>query len=55
MGAYAKAIAAMLGSGLTAAVALYPNATWVPIAIAILTPLTVLAVPNAPKKTKTDT
>lgn len=54
MSAYAKAVAAMIGSGLTAAVALYPNATWIPIVIAVLTPLAVLSVPNAAKK-KTDT
>lgn len=46
---YAKAIAAAIGAGLTAALSYYPHASWIPIASAICTLLATYAIPNAAK------
>jgi hypothetical protein len=50
VGAYAKTIAAILGSALTVAVGQFPHATWIPIATAAITIIGVYAVPNVPGK-----
>lgn len=46
---YAKAIAAAIGAGLTAALSYYPHASWIPIASAICTLLATYAIPNVAK------
>jgi len=47
--AYAKAVAAVVGTGLLTASSLYPTAAWLKIAIAICTALAVGAVANTPR------
>jgi len=49
VGAYAKAIAAIIGSGLGVAITFYPSTAWIRIAIAICTALAVVSVANTPK------
>ena len=47
---YAKAIAAAIGAGLTAAISYYPHVAWLPAALAAVTVLATYAIPNAPKQ-----
>ena len=47
---YAKAIAAAIGAGLTAAISYYPHVAWLPAALAVATVLATYAIPNAPKQ-----
>lgn len=50
MSGYAKAIAAAIGAGLTAAITYYPHAAWIPIATAICTALATYHIGNEPQK-----
>lgn len=52
MPAYAKAIAAAIGAGITAAISYYPHASWIPIAAALCTVLATYAMPNVPKNSE---